>query len=155
MRPHFVFLFINVYYFCADQPSSSTSKTSKNSSLISINTVLKFLNSSKDSDVKEIKNKLRMSANGKSRLGLEQATKVLIDNESSDNEDLKEAFKAYDINKDGFIDESDLISAFKNLKININESEAQRIISNICHETDDNKISFNEFEKLLRYNVIN
>lgn len=159
MHNHFDFCFINAYYFCADQPSSprsSTSSTSatgsmssRNSYSISINTVLRFLNSSNDPKVEEIKRNLKKSANGKSRLGLEQAMKVLTENKISDNEDIKIAFKAFDINEDNFIDASDLISAFKKLKIKIAESEAQQIIGNIC-QTGDNKITFNEFENLLR-----
>lgn len=125
--------------------------SSRNSPLISINTVLKFLNTSKDPEVEEIIKQLKNSANGKSRLGLKQATNVLAENTISGNEDIQDAFKAYDINKDGFINASDLILAFKKLKVKININEAQRIIGNIC-QTDENKISFEEFEKFLSNN---
>lgn len=125
-------------------------EVSRNSSLIHVDNVLNFFNSSGDPNYEEVKAVLEQSTNGMGELGLEQATEILTKNSSSDNEDVREAFKAYDTNKDGFIDESELVSAFIRLKIDISENEIQQIFKNIC-QTGDKKITFDQFKNLLGY----
>jgi len=65
-----------------------------------------------------------------------------------EDDDIQQAFKAFDLNKDGFIDGSELKTVLERLGEKLTESEVADIIKD-ADKDNDGKLNFNEFLSMM------